>query len=337
MSNNLYLQIRGGLGKNISFTGVAKYLKESNLFDQIYVMSPYYDVFEACSYVDGVYKPNEVRDFIFDAKNDEGSKLVNDNMYETQEFIFKQEGYAEAWCKLLDVEPLDLNGYTVALDAIESKFPNCIRDKDRIIKAIKDKGFEDFVIMQFTGGQTPLVQVPVGIRKNANGQDENFADWSKVPYNYDNEPLKRHYPKEKAQQFVELFEAAHPKTAIIMYQLPNEPCPDRPNVVRATVPYLVYNLLAKEATGIVTIDSSLQHLTAGLTKTVVIWGHSLPEHFGYVYNENVIQDCRRDDICYFTALGPSGARVHYIEPKDLLKAVNGYIYGPSDDKHKIDE
>ena len=51
--------------------------------------------------------------------------------------------------------------------------------------------------MQFEGGQSPLVQVPV--------KEDGTRDWSKVPTNYENEPLKRHYPFEKAQEFIKLF------------------------------------------------------------------------------------------------------------------------------------
>lgn len=157
--------------------------------------------------------------------------------------------------------------------------------------------------------------------------EKGEPDWSKVPYNYDNEPLKRHYPIDLVNQFISLFRAAHPETAIILYQLPNEPAPD--GVFRFTIPYLAYHVLARkdECVGVVTIDSSLQHLVAGLTKTLVIWGHSLPLSFGYDYNKNILQDCRRDDILYFSALGPSGAAIRYIKPDALLKEVDSYLFG----------
>ena len=44
------------------------------------------------------------------------------------------------------------------------------------------------------------------------------------------------------------------------------------------------------------------------------------------YNKNIIQNCRRDDILYFSALGPSGARIDYIEPEKLLNEVDEYIF-----------
>ena len=181
--------------------------------------------------------------------------------------------------------------------------------------------------MQFTGGQSPLVQVPMEIRKNEQGMDVQVPAWDKVPYNYENEPLKRHYPKELADEFVYLFMKKHPKTAVILYQLPNEPV-TKDDAFLFTIPYLAYYLLAKEpkCKGTVSIDSSLQHLVAGVCKSVVIWGHSLPNSFSYEYDVHIIQGCRRDDILYFSALGPSGARIDYIQPDELLAIVDKELF-----------
>ena len=302
---DLYISVRGGLGKNLSFTGVAKWLKDNNKFEHIYVHSPYFDVFECCPAVDGIYKPNEIRDFIFDAKHD-NARLVIDNMYQTEEFIYKTINYKDAWLKMLGIED-SIDEVKVCVEPLTA-YPALQNFVDQVKKDIKDKGYKDFAIMQFTGGQSPLVQVPNN-------------DWTKVPYDYQNEPLKRHYPIEKAQAFVELYHKANPETAVILYQLPNEPKPQGEFIFNYVIPYLTYNLLAREAKEIVTIDSSLQHLTAGLCKTTVIWGHSLPESFGYEYNNNIIQECRRDDLCYFTELGPSGARVKYITPEELVNVL----------------
>ncbi len=212
------------------------------------------------------------------------------------------------------------------------KYPYLRPQIEQVRNAIKQKGFKDFVIMQFTGGQSPLIQVPPKVVKNEQGMDMQVPDWSKVPYNYDNEPLKRHYPTEKAQEFVDLFASAHPDTAILLFQLPNEPMPHNNSTFNFTIPYLTYYELAKEAAGVVTIDSSLQHLVAGVTKSVVIWAHSKPESFGYSYNKNIEQPCRTNDLLYFSALGPSGAKVDYISPAELLKNVDEYIFNKGENK-----
>jgi hypothetical protein len=314
---NIYINSQGGLGFNLALSHIVKEFKQ--IYDKVCILSPYFDVFESNPYVDYVYKPNEIRDFIFDAKHDD-AKLICERMYDTEDFIYKKLSYADAWRKSAGLEVKNnQNGSDTKSELTPlNKYPFLEEIANKIIGEIKASGKKNFVIMQFEGGQSPLVQVPV--------KEDGTRDWSKVPTNYENEPLKRHYPFEKAQEFIKLFQKSHPDTAIIMYQLPNEHRFE--GALCYEVPYLTYYVLAKNemCLGTVSIDSSLQHLVAGVTKSVVIWGHSLPLSFGYNYNKNIVQRCNRDDILYFSALGPSGARIDYIEPKQLLKEVNDYLF-----------
>lgn len=331
-----FINVQGGTGLNIALASVLTQIKSKHDDAYFAVMSPYSDIFECCKAVDAVYKPNEARDFIFDAYK-EDAKLVMNRLYDMDGFIKKRLNYESAWYELLgfdyDTDCKDGMNVTAAFDT--SKFRQA-ENAANIWKQIKSK-FKDFIIVQWTGGQSPLVQVPPTA--------DNKPDWSKVPYNYDNEPLKRHYPIEKAQEFCDLFAKEHPETAIIAFQLPNEPTPNNDHIVRFTAPYLTYYELAKlpECKGVVAIDSSLQHLCAGVTKEVIIWGHSSLDEtkdesqcllpFGYNYNCNIIQKCRRNDILFFSMLGPSGARITYIEPKELLTKVDEWLY----DKRKVNE
>lgn len=321
-----YINVSGGEGLNIGLASFISYIKTNgddngNKDYQFYVCSPYHDIFSSCPYVSGVYKPQEIRDFIFDAKDNDG-ELVLHRIYDLDGFVKKQMNYSQAWAKLMNLPFTDTEKGTKVKSILEpyAKYPTLTKQVDDILNLVKQNGFDNFVIAQWTGGQSALQQVPMG----QNGQ----PDWSKVPYDYENEPLRRHYPVEMAQKFVDLFAKKHPKTAIVLYQLPNEPRPDSNNLVVATIPYLSYYMLAqsKECLGTVSIDSSLQHLVAGVTKSVVIWAHSKPEAFGYSYNKNIEQKCRTDDLLYFSALGPSGARVEYLEPEALLKEVDNYIF-----------
>lgn len=326
MNKAIYINSQGGLGFNLALAHIIPELKEQ--YDTVAVLSPYFDVFESSDYVDAVYKPNEMRDFIFDAK-DADARLICERMYDSEDFIYKKVSYADAWRKAagLPVKNNTKGSDTKSVLNPLKKYSNLGQMKDNILKQIKDKGFEDFVIMQFTGGQSPLVQVPTETRKNEQGQDVQVQAWDKVPYNYEQEPLKRHYPTELATEFVYQFQKAHPKTAVLLYQLPNEPRPQE-NTFCFVVPYLTYYLLAKEPNckGTVSIDSSLQHLVAGVCKSVVLWGHSLPNSFSYEYDVHIIQKCRRDDILYFSALGPSGARIDYIQPDELLAIVDNELF-----------
>lgn len=325
MKKSIYINSMGGTGFQFALSHVIPEMKK--VYEEVAVISPYFDIFECNPYVDIVYKPNEIRDFIMDAKA-KNARLIVERMYDTEDFVYKKISYADAWRKMagLPVKGNKKGSDTKTVVDPISKYPNCSKLRDDILGQIKQNGFEDFIITQFWGSQSPLVQVPQG--------PDGKPDWSQIPYNYDNEPLKRHYPVEKAAEFVKLFREKHPKTAIILYSLPNEPVVD--GVFRFTVPYLVYDLLAKEnnCKGIVAIDSSLQHLTAGLCKAVVIWAHSLPLSFGYEYNLNIIQNCRRDDILYFSQLGPSGAAVDYIKPEELLNKVDSFLYEGVKDEDK---
>ena len=314
---NIYINSQGGLGFNFALSHIVKELKTS--YEKVCILSPYYDVFESNPYVDYVYKPNEIRDFIFDAKHDD-AKLICERMYDTEDFIYKKLSYADAWRKAAGLETKgNMEGSDTKAELNPTKkYPDLQKKANEILQIVKNQKYKDFVIMQFEGGQSPLVQVPAN--------EKGKPDWSKLPTSYDNEPLKRHYPFEKADEFIQLFRKAHPETAVILYQLPNEHKYE--GTLHFEIPYLAYYLLAKNelCRGTVSIDSSLQHMVAGVTKSVVIWGHSLPLSFGYDYNKNIIQRCNRDDILYFSALGPSGARIDYIEPENLLKEVDDYLF-----------
>lgn len=322
--NTFYVNVSGGTGFNMAFISwVAAYKNEYPEDElEIYALSPYFDLYEASSAIDGVYKPEEIRDFIFDA-NSKGAKLIMHRLYDMDGFIKKELNYHEAWSDLLGLKRLSKSP-VASFDRLTAKYPQLTNQVSDILKQLKD--YDSFIILQTWGGQSPLVKVPIGVRKDENGNDVQFPDWGKVPYDYEHEPLRRHYPIEKAQEFVDLFKKAHPKVAIIHYSLPNEPA--LKDTFKFTVPYLTYYELARAdgCDGIVSIDSSLPHLTAGLCKAVVLWAHSTPKAFGYDYNKNIIQDCRRDDILYFSALGPSNARVDYIKPQKLLEEVDEYLY-----------
>lgn len=320
-----YVSTSGGLGLNIGLASFISYIKNNgddngNKDYKFYVCSPYFDVFESCEAVDGVYKGNELRDLVLDGIADEG-ELILGRLYDMSDFVKKRLNYSQAWAKLMNIPFTDTENGTKVTSILNplKKYPQLKGMIDQFKNMLKEKGFEDFAIMQFTGGQSPLVQVPPKL--NDKGQPTQEPDWSKVPYNYDNEPLKRHYPIEKAQEFVDLYHKKFPKRAILLYQLPNEPHPEGDFIVTATMPYLAYYELAREAHDIVTIDSSLQHLVAGVNYCTVLWAHSSPENFGYSYNYNIEQECRKNDLFYFTALGPSGARVKYIEPEELVDKV----------------
>lgn len=291
---DLYVAISGGLGKNFSFLRVVKHLKKT--YNHIFVLSLYWDVFLSSSFIDGIYKENEQRDFILEAIKNNG-KLVIDRMYDDEQFIRKELDYSQAWCKMCGVEQSEPDK-NIPLDNILKSFPLYKKDVDSINNILSR--YEDFIIIQFYGGQSSLNRL----------SDNNYNPYA--------ESLKRNYPINYAQEFIDLYKSKYPNRGIIQYGLPNEPVIE--GCEHFMVSYLCYYEIAKmnNCKGFISIDSSLQHLITGVVDGVVLWGHTIPETFGYKYNKNIIQDCDRDDIFYFTLLGPSGARINYITPQELI-------------------
>ena len=310
-----YINVCGGLGYNISLARVISYYGDKYNF---YVKTPYLDIFQSCPKVKHVYKENEGRDFLFEAQK-ENAEIIQHRLYDMSDFIKKRLNYTQAWIKLLGLEEIDeeikssegTNLKNLHLEPLKY-FPALKNNISIIYNELKEKGYNDFILVQFWGGQTPLAQAPDG-------------DWSQIQYSYECEPLKRAYPIEKAQEFVTLYKSQNPKTAIIQYSLPNEPLLE--GCERYISPYTTYYELSKspQCKGAVTIDSSLAHLISGNCKVITLWGHSLPQNFGYAFNKNIIQNCDRSEILYFTELGSSGAKIEYIEPKKLLEEVNDYL------------
>lgn len=303
-----FIDVKGGLGYNIALVRVIQALSKSDY--KVKVMSPYWDIFASAG-ID-YYKPEEAKDFIFDAF-EEGAEIIEHRLYDMSDFIYKKLNYRDAWCKLLGVPEVSEEDYNKLTLNPEKAFPFLSNLAEDVLSKINDK----FILVQVAGGQSPLVQVPT----NEKGEQ----DWSKVPYDYEHEPLKRHYPIDKAQKFVDKFKESNPDVTVIQYALPNEPQIE--GCEHFVVPYLVYYILSKSdrCLGAFTIDSSLAHLITGNTKVMTVWGHSTPEAFGYSCNKNVIQRCRRNDILYFSLLGPSGAKIDYIEPDVAVKEFTEYI------------
>lgn len=314
---NILIDVRGGTGKNVALASILNEVKEH--YRIVSVISPYYDIFKACPFCDYAYKPEQYKSALEDAGDD--TYIAIDHIYDTDAFIRKEISYADAFRRLCLIPEKgdDKFGMTVKCNLDTKRVSDFTVLIKQFLAKIKEEGKEDFIIFQHTGGQTPLISLQAPRDSNGN------IDWTKVPYTGADNGLSRHYPTEKASRFVELFKKAYPKTAVVSYTLPNEPVAE--GSIRFIMPYLSYIDVAKlpECKGIVTIDSSLQHLTAGLTRTVVMWNHTLPQSFGYAYNLNLVSRCRREGIKYFSALGSAGNRIEYIEPDKLLEYVEDYI------------
>lgn len=292
-----FVMVNGGTGKSIMATAMMPLLKKK--YEEVYVCSPYADVFKCCSYVDEAFvpgMPNLYRDILLD----DDVELLCREPYNNSRFIKKEihlfEAWAEEWGVELEEDPMDMHPI---LDNWA--------EFDPVLKSYNDKkgGWGDFIIVQFCGGQSPLTP------KEQVGQ-----------YNDHVEGIRRNY--YKGQEVINLLKEKYPSMQIIHYALPNEPTYD--NAIKVELPYIVYRKACQDAKAVITIDSSLQHLASGVNdKVIVLWGETAPEHFGYNGNVNMRVKGIKNTQPYFQPLGASPSRVPFVEPEEIIEAVDKLI------------
>ena len=298
---DVLIQIAGGLGKNVMFTSLMPELKEK--YEDIFVLSAYPDVFEACPYVSKAFNMNEpgiYQDLILDENTD----VFLRNPYDNINFVRKEEHLFDAWREDFGL-PTSNNRNKPALETpmIEAgkTFPTNQSIYNALMRTFGTTDIGEFIIVQFSGGQSPVAQ------------NEN--------YNWKAEGLKRNY--FKAQELVDLYRNAHPDVKIIHYALNNEPVLE--GTYRLNTLYLDYGELAKAAKAIICIDSSLQHLATGKCKHInVIWGETKPEHFGYDCNNNILPKKYRNTQPYFIGLGPSPSYIKFASPEEVFESVEEF-------------
>jgi len=295
------INVDGGLGKNVMLTSILQEFKDKCGYEEVYVISPYFDVFKACPAVTGAFPPGQgtlYQELVLDDDCDVYWK----EPYSNQKFIKKQCHLFEAWAEELGFELDNPTEYTPRLDKIETEFPQVKQAADKYL----DEWNHNFCIVQFNGGQSPL-----GPMRDQNGNP--------MPYNDHQEAIKRNY--FKGERIVQLLKEKYPDTTVVHFALPNEPSIE--GAIKIEVPYLAYHLLAKEAKAIVCTDSSLQHLSTGVNDNVtVIWGETRPEHFGYSCNRNICAKHVLNSQPYFKPLGISPSIVRMPEPEEVMECVS---------------
>ena len=296
------INVEGGLGKNVMLTAILEEFKEKCGYDEVYVISPYFDVFKACSAVTEAFPPGQgtlYQELVLD----EDCDVYWKEPYSNQKFIKKQCHLFEAWADEFGFR-LAAAGtkYIPQLDKVEEVFPAVAQ----AAKAQMDAWNHNFCIVQFNGGQSPL-----GPMVDQNGNP--------VPYSDQQEAIKRNY--FKGDKIVKLLKEKYgDDCTIVHFALPNEPT--IAGTVKVQIPYLAYHLIAAEAKAIVCTDSSLQHLATGVNDNItVIWGETRPEYFGYDCNNNVCAQHVLNSQPYFKPLGVSPSIVRMPEPEVVMENV----------------
>lgn len=295
------INVEGGLGKNVMLTSILAEFKEAKGYDELYVISPYHDVFKACSVVTDAFPPMQgtlYQELVLDDDCDVYWK----EPYSNQRFIKKQCHLFEAWADEFSFnlgKPGD--EYVPQLDRIAEEYPLVKQAVDEQLSKLGD----NFCIVQFNGGQSPLAPMTT-------------PDGKPMQYNDHQEAIKRNY--FKGAEIVKLLKEKYPGTTVVHFALPNEPTIE--GTTKLQIPYLAYHLLAAKAKAIICTDSSLQHLSTGVNDNVtVIWGETRPEHFGYCCNNNVCAQHVLNSQPYFKPLGVSPSIVRMPEPEVVMENV----------------
>lgn len=301
MGKKCLINVEGGLGKNVMLTALMPIIAKE--YEEIYVISPYVDVFRACSYVAGAFEPGPACASLYqELVLDEECTVLWKDPYSNSKFIKKQCHLFEAWLEELGITTdEDLSQLVPVLDNIKGGVPAT----EKIMADIKDKIGERLIMVQFCGGQSPLTP-----QVDQNGNP--------VPYNDHQEYIKRNF--YNGQELINKLKEKYPEATIVHYSLPNEPSYD--NTIKLEIPYITYPLLADKAFKIVCTDSSLQHLSTGRCADItVIWGETRPEHFGYSCNKNIVAKHVFNSQPYFRPMGTSPSIVKMPSVADILAEV----------------
>jgi len=287
------ITVEGGVGKNVMLTSILPDL--AKYYEELYVVSPYVDIFKACSVVTDAFPMGQGSLYQELVLDDECDVLWREP-YSNQKFIKKQCHLFDAWAQEYGIElSKPAMDYVPILDQIEKPIPNI----DAIVADVK-KQLGKFIIVQFCGGQSPVQPVQ--------------------GYNDTVEPIHRNF--HKGQELIDALKKAYPGRSILHYALQNEPSYE--GAIKMVMPYLVYHVLAKYADKIICTDSSLQHMTTGVGADItVIWGETKPEHFGYNCNKNICAKNVVNSQPYFKPLGVSPSIVRMPSVDDIMNVVQG--------------
>lgn len=299
MGKRCLINVDGGLGKNVMLTALMPIL--ASKYEEIYVISPYVDVFKACSYVTAAFEPGPQCATLYqELVLDEDTDVLWKEPYSNQRFIKKQCHLFEAWLEEFGIADQDASTLVPVVDKVRETFTNVAKTVDQKVEELGK-----FILVQFCGGQSPL------------GPQVDQAG-NAIPYNDQQEYIKRNF--YKGQELINRLRETYPDAKIIHYALPNEPTYE--GAEKLKLPYIAYRLLAERAFKVVCTDSSLQHLATGVCNDVtVIWGETRPEHFGYSCNKNIAAKRVLNSQPYFKPMGASPSIVKMPTVDEVMSVV----------------
>ena len=272
---NTYI-VEGGIGKCTAFTSLIPKLKQKS---EVQIYTPYIPCFANNPDVKLVLEQS--------LPLQDPRIMQSDNIYYSEpyksNFQFGKQHLIESYCELHNV------------DFDTSMTPKIYTDhlKESVDKWLKEKEITKYILVQFSGGQSPLTY---------NGQ-------------YNNINPNRNYQPFLAQQVINYLKEEYKDTAIIDCTLPNEP--SYINAIKCDLHWSEIHEMLKGANGFVSIDSCLNHFSASANKHgVVIWGSTRWTQFGYSHNKNL--QFHMEDKWNDNKFIDSDPRNNMVEPKLII-------------------
>jgi len=253
-SKNKYciMEIRGGIGKHIAATAVAKCIKNNYPDRKLIVVAVYTDIFINLSYIDRVYQLGNTNYFYQNYIRDKDSLIFHHEPYFTTDHIHKKLPLIENWCKLYN---LKFNN-----EKPDLRFNNLQKN---ISKEVWCKGKKPVMIIHTNGGMLTT--------------DAKPYSWT------------RDMPVELAQRLVDHYKDDY---HIYQVTKLNSPKLDNASHVFATpensLSLIEFFSILIHSKKRVLIDSCMQHAAAALRlPSTVLWNGTSPKVFGYEMHDNI--------------------------------------------------
>ena len=264
MQRLLILHVRGGMGRNVAGTAVARQIKAQYPDCVLHVVASFPDVFVGLPFVDRVYPftQNPLPDFYDNHRNFD---VLDAEPYIDLQYRMGNQHLVDTWCRRLSLNlPDDRRGTLTLYEGSEVEWAK------RSIQSM-NLGKTPVVAFQPFGG-TPF-------------SDANQAGDVMRPKQV------RDLPVETANQIAAKLNAAG--IAVVQISLPTEPQLQSTLKIQlpqgqVMQPRLLFALL-QQVQGLVGIDSFAQHAWAALKRegAVVLWGATNPTNLGYSGNTNL--------------------------------------------------
>lgn len=229
-------------------------------------------------------------------------KVLQPDVYKKDTFFLREDNYYDVYREALGMErrndwSKDGSEYTPYLSVVA----------DNIKKEAADfaRQHPKFVMLQRQGGINPVTPPKERIKMIQAGEDG----------------LKRSYPIKDSEKIVE--ELQKRGYEVLQYCLPEEPHIKGTIYTQQEQNQLMYYELAKYAQAVVTIDSSLMHLSIhNCQNVIVIWAQTASgvndcRGFGYKKAHNLFAHNYRPVSPYFNGM-PDTPVIDYVTPDEVL-------------------